>query len=100
MKNLDNLEKQKGMFPEDYDEEDERRMNIIGQNGNDGEHYDKLDINKDGIVDKIDQEIAKRRLSEIEKLQQNKSLTQEWNKNLNREKKHLQNKLDDLTKRY
>ena len=100
MKNLDNLEKQKGMFPEDYNEEDERRMNIIGQNGNDGEHYDELDVNKDGIVDKIDQEIAKRRLSEIEKLQQNKSLTQEWNKNLNREKKQIQNKLDDLTKRY
>jgi hypothetical protein len=25
----------------DYDEEDERRINIIGQNGNDGEHYDE-----------------------------------------------------------
>ena len=100
MKNLDNLEKQKGMFPEDYDEEDERRMNIIGQNGNDGEHYDKLDINKDGTVDKVDQEIVKRRLNEISKLQQTKSLTQEWRKNLNQEQISLQNKLDDLTKRY
>ena len=26
-------------FPKDYDEWDEKRMNIIGQNGNDGEHY-------------------------------------------------------------
>ena len=85
---------------DEYSEEDEKRMDVIGQNGNDGEHYDELDINKDGIVDKIDQEIAKRRLSEIEKLQQNKSLTQEWNKNLNREKKQIENKLDDLTKRY
>ena len=25
----------------DYDESDERRMNIIGQNGNEGEHYDE-----------------------------------------------------------
>ena len=25
----------------DYDEEDERRMDIIGQNGNEGEHYDE-----------------------------------------------------------
>ena len=30
----------KNSFPEDYNEEDERRMNIIGQNGNEGEHYD------------------------------------------------------------
>ena len=28
-------------IPEDYDEWDERRMDIIGQNGNDGEHYDE-----------------------------------------------------------
>ena len=26
---------------EEYDEDDERRMNIIGQNGNEGEHYDE-----------------------------------------------------------
>ena len=42
-----NLEKE-------YTEEDERRMNIIGQNGNDGDHYDELDINKDGKVDSED----------------------------------------------
>ena len=39
-----NLEKE-------YTEEDERRMDIIGQNGNDGDHYDELDLNKDGKVD-------------------------------------------------
>ena len=27
------------IWPEDYTEEDEKRMEIIGQNGNDGEHY-------------------------------------------------------------
>ena len=33
-------ESKKNSFPEDYNEEDERRMNIIGQNGNEGDHYD------------------------------------------------------------
>ena len=42
-----NLEKE-------YTEEDERRMDIIGQNGNDGDHYDELDLNKDGKVDSED----------------------------------------------
>ena len=31
---------------EEYTEEDEKRMNIIGQNGNDGEHYDDSEIIK------------------------------------------------------
>ena len=29
---------------DDYDEEEERRMNIIGQNGNEGEHYDDVPL--------------------------------------------------------
>ena len=33
-------ESKKNSFPEDYNEEDERRMDIIGQNGNEGDHYD------------------------------------------------------------
>ena len=33
-------EAENNAFPEDYNEEDERRMNIIGQNGNEGDHYD------------------------------------------------------------
>ena len=45
MKNLDNLEKIKDW------EAAERRMEIIGQNGNDGDHYSELDLNKDGKVD-------------------------------------------------
>ena len=32
------------IWPEDYTEEDEKRMEIIGQNGNDGEHYKDLKI--------------------------------------------------------
>ena len=87
-------------FPPNYNEESERRMDIIGQNGNDGEHYDELDINKDGNVDSVDKEIARRRINEIKQLQQNKSLTQEWKRNLDKEQRLLQNKLDDLTKRY
>tara|TARA_R110000851_G_scaffold233410_1_gene385974 strand:+ start:374 stop:910 length:537 start_codon:yes stop_codon:yes gene_type:complete len=45
-------------IPQDDGEE---RMNIIGQNGNDGLHYDeltdaekKLDLNKDGILDQFE----------------------------------------------
>ena len=41
-----------------FPEEEEKRMDIIGQNGNDGLHYDKLDLNKDGVVDKREIEIA------------------------------------------
>jgi len=46
-KTIDQIEKIKAW------EEAELRMNIIGQNGNEGEHYSELDLNKDG---KIDQE--------------------------------------------
>ena len=54
------------------EEELERRMNIIGQNGNEGEHYDneitsnELDLNKDGIVDNSELESAKKRLADLE----------------------------------
>jgi hypothetical protein len=42
-------------FPE------EKRMDIIGQNGNDGLHYDELDLNKDGKIsqDEIDAALKK-----------------------------------------
>jgi hypothetical protein len=32
------------IWPEDYTEEDEKRMEIIGQNGNDGEHYKEIKV--------------------------------------------------------
>ena len=53
-------------------DKDEKRMDIIGQNGNDGLHYDelteeekKLDLNKDGIVDNNERLLA---IQNLEKL--------------------------------
>ncbi len=94
MENLDNIEKIKDWGAL------ERRMEIIGQNGNDGEHYSQLDLNKDGVINKIDKEIAKRRLQEIKNIEKDSLLTQEWKNKLAKEKKSIENKLDDLTKRY
>ena len=34
------------------------RMDIIGQNGNDGLHYDEYDLNKDGVIDEKEKDIA------------------------------------------
>ena len=93
-KNLDNIEKIKRW------EAAEQRMEIIGQNGNDGDHYSKLDLNQDGEIDKIDKEIAQRRINEIQNILNTSSLTQETKNNLTKEKKLLENKLDELTKIY
>ena len=38
--------------------DDEKRMDVIGQNGNDGLHYDELDLNKDGVIDKNERKLA------------------------------------------
>ncbi len=57
--NLDNLEKIKDW------EEAEKRMEIIGQNGNDGEHYSELDLNKDGKVDSNELFKAKQELKQL-----------------------------------
>jgi len=53
-------------------DKDEKRMDIIGQNGNDGLHYDelteeeeKIDLNKDGIVDNNERLLA---IQNLEKL--------------------------------
>lgn len=59
-------------FWSSYNEEDEQRMNIIGQNGNDGEHYEDekfndLDLNKDGIIDENERSIAENKIKELEK---------------------------------
>ena len=57
---------------EDMDDKDweeaEKRMEIIGQNGNDGEHYadlKKYDLNNDGILDQDELKLAMKRLLEI-----------------------------------
>jgi len=52
----ENQEKLKVVVPmptNRYYPEEEKRMDIIGQNGNDGLHYDEqYDLNKDGVIDK------------------------------------------------
>lgn len=68
-----------------YDEEAEHRMDIIGQNGNEGEHYenelasqqefDILDLNKDGVVDDEERAIAESKIASIESDLQNNSLS-------------------------
>jgi hypothetical protein len=45
------------IFPEDYDED---RMNIIGQNGNDGDHYSELDPTEQAVADSVDEKPDKR----------------------------------------
>lgn len=37
------VKEETNIWPEDYTEEDEKRMDIIGQNGNEGEHYSEID---------------------------------------------------------
>jgi hypothetical protein len=44
----------------------EKRMEIIGQNGNDGEHYSELDLNKDGKIDQSELKIAKDRIQYLQ----------------------------------
>ncbi len=46
----------------------EKRMEIIGQNGNEGEHYSELDLNKDGIVNSTEIDSAVARIAEIKRL--------------------------------
>jgi len=72
----------------DYWEVAEKRMEIIGQNGNDGEHYseEQSQANKDRI-EKID-----KTLSETPKL------SREWVKRLTTERRGLDN--DETTKTY
>ena len=84
----------KSLFPEDYDEENERRMDIIGQNGNDGEHYDELDINKDGVVSQDEIEIAKQKIKDL-KTKMTSSVSS-WRRNkISSEIKNIKDNLDD-----
>ena len=86
-----------------YDEEAEHRMDIIGQNGNEGEHYenelapqqefDILDLNKDGIVDDEERAIAQTKIEAIESDLQNNSLSG-WRANkMRQEAEELKNKI-------
>jgi len=47
---IDSKSERSSLFPEDYDE---NRMNVIGQNGNDGEHYD-LEPTEQAVADFVD----------------------------------------------
>lgn len=86
-----------------YDEEAEHRMDIIGQNGNEGEYYenelasqqkfDILDLNKDGIVDDEERAIAQTKIEAIESDLQNNSLSG-WRANkMRQEAEELKNKI-------
>jgi hypothetical protein len=94
--NLDNLEKIKDW------EEAERRMEIIGQNGNDGSHYSELDLNQDGIIDEDEIKSAKLKIKSL--YSQLDSGISSWRKNKIRlEIDKLQKQLpkdDDQTKTY
>ena len=51
----------------DFDwEAAERRMEIIGQNGNDGDHYLELDLNMDGVIDEAELKTAYERIQQLE----------------------------------
>jgi hypothetical protein len=60
LNNLNTLEKIKAW------EEAEERMNIIGQNGNNGEHYDPVDLNRDGEITSLEIEQAKQEIKDLE----------------------------------
>ena len=88
-----------------YDEEAEHRMDIIGQNGNEGEHYenelasqqefDILDLNKDGVVDDEERAIAQNRIANIENDLQNLSLSG-WRANkMRQEAEELRQKISN-----
>ena len=79
--------------------EDEERMNIIGQNGNTGEHYndelEKYDLNKDGKLDGL--ELLIKKASDI-KEQIDMFKTSEFNGTYNDSSKRLNNlKLNLIT---
>ena len=97
MENLDKLEKIKDW------EAAERRMEIIGQNGNDGEHYSELDLNKDGVVDQEEIEKAQARINEIKRLKGGDLIpNSSWDKEIQSLENQIKNNLnnDDLTKIY
>ena len=51
----------------------EKRMEIIGQNGNEGEHYSELDLNKDGEISKNEKIKAQNKLKELHSQLNNKN---------------------------
>ena len=89
---------------DDFDwEAAEKRMNVIGQNGNDGEHYSEYDLNKDGVIDDDEKKILKEQIIKIKnKVGGNLQSHPEKLKEVQRLEKTLNFKSleDDLTKTY
>ena len=75
----------------------EKRMEIIGQNGNDGEHYSEYDLNKDGI---IDNEEKKAIIQRIEELKSKTGGNLRSSPHIMKELQKLEQTLDDLTITY
>ncbi len=101
----DNLKKAAEKYKKELDwETAEKRMEIIGQNGNDGEHYSELDLNKDGKTDQSELKIAKDKLQSLEntiKDEVNNSYkTNKILKEIKKLKKLISFLEDDLTIRY
>ena len=97
MKNLDKIEKVRDW------EAAEKRMEIIGQNGNDGEHYSKHDLNKDGVIDNNEKKYIWQQIKNIkDKVGGNLQSHPEKLKEVQRLEKVLSSKFldDDLTKTY
>jgi hypothetical protein len=90
-KNLDKIEKIKEW------EAAERRMEIIGQNGNDGEHYSEFDLNKDGVIDDNEK---KHLIKKIKKINNKMGGDLKSSPKNVEELIKLEKKLDDLTKIY
>ena len=89
------------IWPEDYTEEDEKRMDVIGQNGNDGEHYSELDLNKDGIIDNEETKLAKKQIKSIkDKIGGNLTTSPEKLKEVQRLEGLISSLEDDLTIKY
>ena len=89
---------------DDFDwEAAEKRMEIIGQNGNDGEHYSEYDLNKDGVIGNDEKKILKEQIIKIKnKVGGNLQSHPEKLKEVQRLEKILNFKplKDDLTKTY
>ena len=76
----------------------EKRMEIIGQNGNDGEHYSELDLNKDGIIDNEETKLAIKQIKD--KVGGNLKSHPEKLKEVQRLEGLISSLEDDLTIRY
>ena len=88
-------------MPWGNEEELERRMNIIGQNGNEGEHYSELDLNQDGVIDENEVIKAQQQIESLQ-TQLNNGLSS-WKENkIKREIDFIKSQLpsDDETKTY